>query len=89
MTRPIKPLDAAQLYQRTDLDRFDFETTAELQELTEIVGQPRAVEAVKFGMDVKHSGYNIFALGPTGMGNASVRASAWKEASSERFTDTC
>ncbi len=68
MTQHIKPLDATQLYQRTDLDRFDFETTAELQELTEIVGQPRAVEAVKFGMDVKHSGYNIFALGPTGMG---------------------
>ena len=68
MAQHIKPLDAAKLYHHTEPDRFDFETTDELQELTQVVGQPRAVEAVKFGIEVKHNGYNIFALGPTGMG---------------------
>jgi lon-related putative ATP-dependent protease len=65
-------LEATQLYQRTDLKQFDFETTAELEDLTEVVGQPRAVAAMQFGIGMARDGYNIFALGPTGTGKRRV-----------------
>jgi hypothetical protein len=42
---------------------FEFETTDELEDLSEIIGQPRAVDAVRFGLRI-NKGYNIFALGP-------------------------
>ena len=65
---PIKQLKSDALFQRCDPEQFDFKTTAELDELTEVIGQPRAVEAVKFGMGIRRRGYNLFALGPAGMG---------------------
>ena len=68
----VKPLDAKALCQRCDPDQFAFETTAELEDLTEIIGQPRAVEAVRFGVGIEQEGYNIFALGPAGTGKLSL-----------------
>lgn len=65
-------LSAAMLYQATDPNLFDFETTADLEELTDVVGQPRAVDAMEFGMGIQQQGYNIFALGPTGTGKQDV-----------------
>jgi lon-related putative ATP-dependent protease len=47
---------------------FGFETTSELEELTEIVGQDRAVEAIRFGIGMRRDGYNLFLLGPSGTG---------------------
>lgn len=34
----------------------------------QIVGQDRAMEAIRFGIGIRHQGYNLFALGPTGLG---------------------
>jgi predicted ATP-dependent protease len=34
----------------------------------QIVGQERAMEAIRFGIGIRHQGYNLFALGPTGLG---------------------
>ena len=55
-----------QLYQRTDPEVFDFEDTDSLEELTDVIGQPRAVAAMQFGIGMAQDGYNIFALGPKG-----------------------
>ncbi|MBL7063177.1 MAG: AAA family ATPase [Anaerolineae bacterium] len=63
-----QPLSAQQLRQICDPAQFDFETTAELQDLGEIVGQERAVDAIKFGIGIQCEGYNLFALGPSGTG---------------------
>lgn len=68
----MTPLPPEQLYHACDTDQFSFETTAELDDLTEIIGQPRAVEAVKFGIGIERKGYNIFALGPAGIGKHSL-----------------
>jgi predicted ATP-dependent protease len=43
-----------------------------LEDLKEIVGQDRAVEAVGFGIGIQRHGYNLFALGPTGLGKHST-----------------
>ncbi|MGB5426405.1 MAG: Lon-like protease helical domain-containing protein, partial [Gammaproteobacteria bacterium] len=64
----IKHLQPDHLYQRCDPAQFEFRTTEQLEDLAEVIGQPRAVEAVRFGIGVLHKGYNLFALGPTGTG---------------------
>ena len=68
----ITPLDPAALCRRCDPMQFPFETTVEVEELTEIIGQARAVEAVRFGIGIRREGYNLFALGPTGTGKRSL-----------------
>ena len=63
-----EPLAAHQLRQVCDPAQFDFETTDDLPDLDEILGQGRAVEAILFGIGIRHEGYNLFALGPSGTG---------------------
>ena len=65
---PVKKLESSALYRRCDANQFEFETTAELEDLAELIGQPRAVEAVNFGIGIQRNGYNLFALGPAGTG---------------------
>jgi len=55
-----------------DPDQFEFQTTAELPDLDEIIGQSRAVEAVQFGIGIQREGYNLYALGPAGMGKRTL-----------------
>jgi len=64
----ITRLQPDALYQYCDPQAFDFDSTTELEDLTEVIGQPRAVDSVRFGMGIRHKGYNLFALGPTGTG---------------------
>eukprot|EP01155_Anaeramoeba_flamelloides_P037913 Anaeramoba_flamelloidesc28748_g1_i2.p1 GENE.c28748_g1_i2~~c28748_g1_i2.p1 ORF type:complete len:118 (+),score=15.07 c28748_g1_i2:33-386(+) len=61
-------LTEAQLYHVCDLDLLNFETTDELEPLAEPLGQGRAMEALNFGLDMPHAGYNIFVTGSTGLG---------------------
>jgi hypothetical protein len=68
----VEPLDPIALCRRCDPSQFAFETTAELEDLTGILGQERAVEAVRFGINIQREGYNLFALGPEGTGKNSV-----------------
>jgi len=75
MANTLKALEATALYQRCDVTQFDFDTTADLESLPDtdgIIGQPRAVEAVQFGLGMPQTGYNIFALGPAGTGKQSL-----------------
>jgi lon-related putative ATP-dependent protease len=70
----IKPVEltARDVYRACDGEVLDFKTTDDLPELAEIIGQERAVSAVEFGMGIDDDRYNIFALGPTGTGKASM-----------------
>jgi lon-related putative ATP-dependent protease len=71
MTEP-KALAPEQLYTVCDLSQFDFTSTEELQALDGILGQARAVEALQFGVGIKQEGYNLFVLGPSGVGKHSL-----------------
>ena len=68
----IPPLETQQLYQPCDPAQFAFQTTAELEDLTEIIGQIRAMDAVRFGAGIRREGYNLYALGPSGMGKSTL-----------------
>lgn len=65
---PLEPISADLLYRDCDISQFEFTTTAELSDAMGLVGQDRALEAIRFGTRMDKSGYNIFALGPHGAG---------------------
>ncbi|MCX7843649.1 MAG: AAA family ATPase [Clostridia bacterium] len=48
-----------------------FRDTSELEPLSGIIGQERAVKAIEFGLRIKTRGYNIYLSGMTGTGKTS------------------
>ncbi len=66
-TKGSEPLAAEQLCWRCDTSGWSFETTDDLEDLGEVIGQARAVEAIHFAVGIEQPGYNIFALGPEGL----------------------
>jgi predicted ATP-dependent protease len=65
---PLDPLSVDRLYRKTDLSHLTFTTTSDLEEVGTLVGQDRALEAVRFGARVRGRGYNIFVVGPKASG---------------------
>ena len=64
----IEPLSSTALYRRTDLSSFGFKTTKDLEDVDTLVGQDRALEAVRFAARMRARGYNLFVVGPKGSG---------------------
>jgi len=81
---PVKGLEAQLLRKHCDSEEFNFETTDELPELDEIIGQARAVDAVQFGIGMSRPGYNIFALGPEGAGKRTILTQFFEKAASSQ-----
>ena len=68
----ISKLTPEELYKKCDYRKFDFTTTAELEERLSALGQDRAISAVELGINIKSKGYNLFCLGPEGTGKTSL-----------------
>jgi lon-related putative ATP-dependent protease len=87
----LKPLPVEKLRHSCDPKLFPFQTTADLNPLEEAIGQSRAIEAAEFGLGIRQSGYNIFALGPPGTGKmTTVRQYVEKMAAAEEIpSDWC
>jgi lon-related putative ATP-dependent protease len=79
----VKKLNGAQLRLCCDTSQFDFETTAGIESLGQAIGQARASEAMGFAIAMKRPGYNLFALGPTGMGKHYVVRQFLEKASTD------
>jgi lon-related putative ATP-dependent protease len=62
------PLPPERLYRRVPPDSLGFETTADLPDLEHVLGQERALGALRFGVGMARPGYNLFVLGPPGLG---------------------
>ena len=87
-TRQPLPLSAQQLYLSCDHSQFHFQTTADLEDMTEIIGQMRAMDAIRFGTGIHHDGYNLYVLGPSGIGkNSMVRRFLEEKAGGEHKQD--
>lgn len=69
---PVSSLTSADLYNACHLDELPFATTEELEPLSRHLGQDRAVEALEFGLQIPHEGYNIFLLGSAGVGKVDL-----------------
>ncbi len=72
MANEPRELRPDEVYRACDLSTLTFKDSAELPELSEVIGQPRAVSSVEFGMGIADGGYNIFAVGPTGTGKSTT-----------------
>lgn len=84
------PLAVQFLYQACDPAQLDFATTAELEEIAPTVGQSRATTALRFGIDIKAAGYNLFVLGDPGSGrHALVRQLLEARAATEPVPEDC
>ena len=69
MSETVRGLPAQELRAHFEDDLLSLETTASLEgEQYRVVGQDRAIDAIKFGMGMKTSGYNIFVAGPAKAG---------------------
>lgn len=51
---------------------FKFKNTSQIKPLDEVIGQERAVQALEFGLNMNHSGYNIFVTGLEGTGKSTI-----------------
>lgn len=67
-----KPLEARFLRASCDPSLFNFISTEELPDLVEFLGQTRALKAAEFGIGIVGDGFNIYALGPSGIGKRTI-----------------
>ncbi|MEO0129464.1 MAG: ATP-binding protein [candidate division WOR-3 bacterium] len=65
-------LKAEQLRWQCTPELLKFKSTEDLSLCEGIIGQPRAIEAIKLGLNVKYPGYNIFITGPVGTGRTTA-----------------
>ncbi|GJQ33843.1 MAG: hypothetical protein HBSAPP04_26820 [Ignavibacteriaceae bacterium] len=56
---------------KCNLSTFKFESTAEIQPIEDIIGQDRALKALRLGVGLRAPGYNIYIAGLAGTGKAS------------------
>jgi lon-related putative ATP-dependent protease len=88
----FQPVTPEKLRWRCDPEQFHFKTTEELEGFdVGMLGQDRAKSAIEFGVSMKRDGYNLYALGPPGIGKRTiVRSYLEKRAKNEpRPSDWC
>lgn len=64
----INKLPVEKLRRTCNADILHCESTTELVPITEIIGQERAVRALKFGLGIKNHGFNVYVAGYPGTG---------------------
>ena len=77
-------LSAAALRRLCDVEALGFATTDDLEPLEELVGQPRAIEAIRLSADMRHRRFNIFVHGPEGTGRHAAVTRLMTEAAAKR-----
>ena len=82
----ISKLTSKDLYTRCDPKKFNFASTAELEERLSALGQDRALSAVEIGINIQSKGYNLFCLGPEGTGKTSLVKRVLVEEAKNRLT---
>jgi lon-related putative ATP-dependent protease len=65
-------LSPEQLRWTCDPDSLGVKTTAEIPPCKEIIGQQRAIQAIRMGLNMKSHGYNIYVSGLTGTGKTTT-----------------
>jgi lon-related putative ATP-dependent protease len=62
----------AQLRWQCPPESLPFQTTQEVQCCTEVIGQERALRAIRMGLEMESLGYNIFIVGLVGTGRTTT-----------------
>lgn len=66
-----KELSFEELKRRCDPESLGFKKTSELEPFCGIIGQERALEAIKAATKIKEKGFNLFVCGSMGIGKTS------------------
>ena len=80
------PLDPSQLRAACDPATLPFRSTVDLPPVGGMIGQERAERATRFGIGMRHEGYNLFALGPPAMGKTRTMHRVLAEVAREAAT---
>jgi len=67
-----KELPISKLRWHCPLKLFKFSTTASIKPCLDIIGQDRALKAIKMGLELEHRGFNIFVTGLVGTGRTTT-----------------
>ncbi len=70
--KPASEVPVEKLRWRCDPTTLGFRTTDEIKSRDEIIGQARALKAIRLGLEVKSPGYNIYVAGLTGTGRTTT-----------------
>lgn len=65
------------------LNDIEFNTTKDISPIKDIIGQDRAVQAIKFGLKMNQKGYNIYVAGTSGVGRTSYTHALIKDHAKE------
>jgi lon-related putative ATP-dependent protease len=68
----FKEVPVKDLRWRCDPETLGFETTKDVKPAKEIIGQDRALRALRLGLDMRHFGFNIFVTGFSGTGRTTT-----------------
>ena len=68
----VKSLTPDELSWRCDPRSLEFQTTDDVNDLVGVIGQDRALDAIRFGIGVRQEGYNLYVLGPPGTGKRTI-----------------
>lgn len=68
----VNKLPVEKLRNLCDPDLMHCESTKDLTPINEIIGQERAVRALKFGLGIKNNGFNMYVAGYPGTGRKST-----------------
>lgn len=69
---PFARVETSSLRWRCDPTDFDFETTATVEPVLNVIGQDEAVESLRFGLEIDAPGQNIFVRGLAGVGRLTL-----------------
>ena len=83
-----RPLPVSALARTCPPASLGFRTTAELPDIDTIVGQDRAMEAIDLAVGMVGPGFNVFALGPSGIGKmTALRRALTRQAARDPIPD--
>jgi ATP-dependent Lon protease len=90
-TKPKNELPASQLRWTCDPKSLGVSTTDDVKPSREIIGQDRALRALRLGLEMKHAGYNLFVTGFSGTGRLTTikRLLTEFKASASHLKDRC
>lgn len=82
----VNPAPTEALCRYCDPTSLGFQTTDELPDLQDVIGQPRAFKALELGCEVSGPGYNIFVFGLPGSGRTTLSLEYLKRRASQELT---
>jgi lon-related putative ATP-dependent protease len=82
MTRELKSEEIRAAF---ETGKMQCKTTADISPLDEIIGQGRALRAMKFGFEIDEKGFNIYAAGQPGTGKTTTVKAYLEEVAESRL----